>query len=135
MARGREPFLAQREVSLFFWPTRIRPGTTPLSVCRAQASPGLPPRGRESFFERLHGVCILLVGLGPGAHMREAQVLQGAVDRVVGNRDAKLLVEAHDQITGPPAYDAIDRRDRPFLHETSKKRLVLLGEFAGRTRR
>ena len=67
--------------------------------------------------------------------MREAQVLQGAVDRIVGNRDAKLLVEAHDQITGPPAHDAIDRRDRPFLNETNKKRLVLLGEFAGRTRR
>jgi hypothetical protein len=35
--------------------------------------------------------------------MREAQVLQGAVDRIV-----------------PPAHDAIDRRDRPFLHETNK---------------
>jgi hypothetical protein len=44
----------------------------------------------------------------------------------------ELLVEAHDQIAGPPAHDAIDRRDRPFLHETNKKRLVLLGEFAGR---
>jgi hypothetical protein len=67
--------------------------------------------------------------------MREAQGLQGAVDRIVRNRDAKLLVDAHDQIAGPPAHDAIDRRDRPFLHETNKKRLVLLGEFAGRTRR
>ena len=41
-------------------------------------------------------------------------------------------MQPHDQITGPPAHDAIDRRDRPFLHETNKKRLVLLGEFAGR---
>jgi len=67
--------------------------------------------------------------------MREAQGLQGAVDRIVRNRDAKLLVDAHDQIAGPPAHDAIDRRDWPFLHATNKKRLVLLGEFAGRTRR
>jgi hypothetical protein len=64
--------------------------------------------------------------------MRKAQVLQGAVDRIVRNRDAELLVEAHDQIAGPPAHDAIHRRDRPFLHETHKKRLVLLAEFAGR---
>jgi hypothetical protein len=34
--------------------------------------------------------------------MREAQVPQGAVDRIVGNRDAKLLVEAHDQKTVRP---------------------------------
>jgi hypothetical protein len=40
-------------------------------------------------------------------------------------------LEAHDQIE----HDAIDRRDRPFLHETNKKRLMLLAEFAGRTRR
>ena len=54
------------------------------SMCRAQASGGSLPRGRESFFECLHDVGVLLVGLGPGAHMGEAQVLQGTVDRIVG---------------------------------------------------
>jgi hypothetical protein len=49
-----------------------RPGTTPLWVCQAQASSGPPPHGWESFFERLHGVGILPVGLRSGAQMREA---------------------------------------------------------------
>src|SRR5271163_4607363 len=77
---------------------RLQPhGPCPvLSECRAQASGGLPPRGRESFFERLHGIGVLPVGLGSGADMREAQVLQGTVDRIVRDRDAKLLVEPHD---------------------------------------
>src|SRR6266540_4372702 len=86
------------------------------SVCRAQASGGSLPRGRESFFECLHDVGVLLVGLGPGAHMGEAQVLQGTVDRIVGDRDAKLLVEPHDQIAGPPAHNTMDRWDRALLH-------------------
>ena len=49
----------------------------------ARAWRGLPQRGRQSFFERLHGVRILFVGLRPRAHMREAQVLQGAIDGVI----------------------------------------------------
>jgi hypothetical protein len=50
----------------------------------------------------------------------------------LGSESARQSVKI---IEGPPAQDAIDRRDWPFLHETNKKRLVLLGEFAGRTRR
>ena len=69
---------------------------TPLSECPTQASPELPLCGRESFFERLHGVGVLLLGLGPGADIPEAQVLQGTVNRIVRDRDAKLLVEPRD---------------------------------------
>ena len=67
-----------------------------------------------------------IVGLGPGADMRKAQVLQGKVDRIVRDRDAKLLVEPHDEIAGPPAHDAIDRWDRAFLHQAGEKRLMLV---------
>jgi hypothetical protein len=95
-------------------------GTTPLSVYQARVSRGHPPRGRGSF-ECLHGLSILLVGPGPGADMREAQALQAAIDRIVRDRDAELLVEPHDQIAGPPAHDAIDRRDRAVFHEASEE--------------
>jgi hypothetical protein len=67
--------------------------------------------------------------------MREAQVLQGTVDRIVRDRDAKLLVQPHDQIAGPPAHNAIDRRDRACLHEAGEKRLMLVGQLAWRARR
>src|SRR5260221_14137030 len=33
-----------------------------------------------------HGLSILLVGLRPGAHMREAQLLEGVIDRIVRHR-------------------------------------------------
>ena len=88
-----------------------------------------------SFFERRDGVGVLLVGLRAGAHMREAQVLQGAIDRVVRHREPKLLVEPHDQIARPPANHAVDRRDRPLLHDPSEKgpvRIVELGRHARR---
>src|SRR6185503_5307297 len=64
----------------------------------------------HTFFERLHGLRVLLVGLGPGTHMREAQPFQSTVDRVVGDRDAELLVQPHDQVAGPPAHHTMDRR-------------------------
>src|SRR5262249_58737983 len=34
-------------------------------MCRVQASRGFPPHARRSFFERVHGLSILLVGLSP----------------------------------------------------------------------
>ena len=68
-----------------------------MDVCPARAWRGLPPRVRQSFFERLHGIRILLVGLRPRTHMRESQVLQGAIDRVVRYRDAELFVQPHNQ--------------------------------------
>src|SRR5215211_1682349 len=112
-----------------------RPGTTLLSVCPGRAPRGLPPRARRSFFERLHGLGILLVGLRPRTHMREAQLLQGAVDRIVGYRDAELLMQLHDQIARPPAHHAMARRDRTLLDQLSEKSFVFVGELAGRTRR
>ena len=58
---------------------------------------------------------------GPGTDMREAQVLQAAIDRIVRDRDAELLVEPHDQIAGPPAHDAIECRDRAVFHKASEE--------------
>src|SRR5262244_269443 len=64
---------------------------------------GFPPGGRRSFFKSLHRLGILLVGPRPGAHMRKAQVLQGAVDRVVRYREPKLLMQPHDEVARAPA--------------------------------
>ena len=61
--------------------------------------------------------------------MREAQVLQGAIDRVVRHREAELLVQPHDQIARPPAYYAVHRRDRALLHEPDQKGPVLFAEL------
>ena len=53
-----------------------------------KSSPGRAGQadGRTLF----HGVGVLLVGLGPGADMGEAQVLQVTVDGVVADREAKF---------------------------------------------
>src|SRR5258706_15001372 len=85
------------------------------------ASRGFPPHARRSFFECLHGLGTLLVSLGPGAHMREAQVLEGAIDRIVRYREPDLLMQPHDQIARPPAHHAMDRRDWTLLHDSGEK--------------
>src|SRR5438045_166073 len=67
--------------------------------------------------------------------MREAQVLQGAIDRVVRYRERILLVEPHDQIARPPANHTVDSRDRTLLYDPSEKgpvRIVALGRHARR---
>ena len=90
--------------TLFFWPTRISSwnqtstGVPGASLARTSATRS------ASFFERLHGVRDPACRLSGRAHMREAQVLQGAVDGVVRNRQPKLLVQPHDQIARPPAH-------------------------------
>src|SRR5215203_6328912 len=67
--------------------------------------------------------------------MREAQLLQGAVDRIIGHRDSELLMQLHDQIARPPAHHAVDCRDRTGLDDVGEERLVLGAELAGRARR
>ena len=57
------------------------------------------------------GADLLLVGLRPGAHIREAQVLQGAIDGVVRHREPKLVMQPHDQIAGPPAHHAVKSQE------------------------
>jgi hypothetical protein len=116
-------------------PPASRPGTTPLSVCPVAALPGFAPSGQESFFECVDVIWVLLVGLRPGAQMCEAQVLERAIDRVVGNRDAELFMQSHDQIARSPAHHAMDRRDRAFLHNPRKKRPVRVGQLARPPRR
>src|SRR5262249_37964007 len=81
------------------------------------------------------GLGILLVGLGPGAHMREAQGLEGAIDRIVRYREPELLIQPHDQIARPPAHHAMHRRDRTLLYDSGEKGLVpgvALGRHAWR---
>ena len=87
----------------------------------------------HTFFERLHGFGVLLVGLRSGAHMREAQVLENSIDRVVRHREPKLLVQPHDQIARPPAHHAVDRRDRAFFHDAGKKSPVRSVELGRHT--
>ena len=58
--------------------------------------------------------------------MREAQVLQGTIDRVVRYREPKFLVQPHDQIACPPAHHAVDRGNWALLYGSGEKGLVLL---------
>ena len=64
-------------------PPASRLGTTALWVYQARAADGLRPRELGTFFKRLDGLCILPISFRSGAHMREAHILQGAVDRIV----------------------------------------------------
>src|SRR5262249_19525768 len=59
-----------------------------------------------------------------GAHMREAQVLEGAIDRIVRYREPEPLMQPHDQIARPPAHHAMDRSDRALLYDAGKKGLM-----------
>src|SRR5262249_16965654 len=81
------------------------------------------------------GLGILLVSLGPGAHMREAQVLEGAIDRIVRYREPELLMQSHDQITRPPAHHAMDRSDRALLYDAGEKGLMCGVELGRHPRR
>ena len=89
-------------------------------MCSERACGGFLPRGWQSFFERLNRIDTLLVG--PRADMRKAQFLQRPVHRTVGDREVELLVQAHDQITGPPAYHAVDGGDRSLIYDACQIR-------------
>src|SRR3974390_1152951 len=138
---GRE----RRAVVSLFWPNdrsacsfgrpASRPGTTPLSVYPERACGGFPPRGWQSFFERLDRIGALLVGPRPRAHMRKAQFLQDPVHGIVENREAELLVRANDQIPGPPAYHAVDGGDWSLIYDACQKCLLLVVELTGGARR
>ena len=67
--------------------------------------------------------------------MQEAQALQATIDRIVQGRDVELLVEPHDQIAGPPAHDAIERRDRAVFHKASEECFMFVCQLARRARR
>ena len=66
--------------------------------------------------------------------MREAQVLQGAVNGIVRHREAELLVQPHHQIARPPAHHAVNRCDGALLHEPGQKRPVLLAQLGWHAR-
>ena len=104
-------------------------------MCRVRAAHGFPPHARRSFFERVHGLGILPVSLGPGAHMREAQGLEGAIDRIVRYREPELLMQPHDQIARPPADHAMDRSDRALLYDAGEKGLMNSVELGRHPRR
>jgi hypothetical protein len=88
-------------------------------------------RRTEKFFKSLHRFGILLVGPRPGAHMREAQVLQGTIDGVVRHRDPELLMQPHDQVAPAPAHHTMDRRDRALMDDPGEKGLVAVIELGG----
>src|SRR5262249_47616018 len=118
-----------------FGPPASHLGTRLLPVCRVRAAHGFPPHARRSFFERVHGLGILLVSLGPGAHMREAQGLEGAIDRIVRYREPELLMQPHDQIARPPAHHAMDRSDWALLYDAGEKGLMNSVELGRHPRR
>ena len=64
-----------------------------------------------------------------------AKLPEGTIDRVVRDRDAELLVKAHDEIARPPAHDAVDRRYRTFLNDPCQKSQVHAIELGWRARR
>src|SRR5260370_15390037 len=96
-----------------------------------QASGGFPSGGRRSFFKSLHRLGILLIGPRSGAHMRKAQVLQGAVDRVVRHREPELLMQPHDQVARAPAHHTMDRRDGPSWTIRARKALCVSLSLGG----
>ena len=51
--------------------------------------------------------------------MREAELVQSAVDRVVRHRQPELFVQSHDQVASPPTHHPMDRGDRAFLDNPS----------------
>src|SRR5262249_35092565 len=67
--------------------------------------------------------------------MREAQVLEGAIDRIVRHRESDILIPPHDQIAGPPAHHAMDRRDRTLIYDPGEKGLVPGVELGRHSRR
>src|SRR5437016_9038996 len=56
--------------------------------------------------------------------MREAQGLEGTIDRIVRYREPELLMQPHDQIARPPAHHAMDRSDRALLYDAGEKGLM-----------
>jgi|SRR6516162_1871070 hypothetical protein len=66
--------MAARNANLSVYSGRGRYSTEGVSLARISAT------AERSFCERIHGLRILLVCLGPGAHMRQVQVLEGAID-------------------------------------------------------
>ena len=67
--------------------------------------------------------------------MREAQLLEGAIDCVIRHREPELLIQPHDQIARPPAHHAMDRSDRTLLYDSGEKGLmdsVELGRYSRR---
>src|SRR5437773_7375003 len=75
------------------------------------------------------------ISLGPGAHMREAQGLEGTIDRIVRYREPELLMQPHDQIARPPAHHAMDRSDRALLYDAGEKGLMNSVELGRHPRR
>jgi len=53
--------------------------------------------------------------------MREAQLLEGAIDGIVRHRKSELLIQPHDQMARSPAHHAMDRRDRTLLYDSGEK--------------
>jgi hypothetical protein len=67
--------------------------------------------------------------------MGKARGLQGTVDRVVRDRDAKLLLQQRNEVAGAPAHHAVHGRDRTFLDHPAEERPMFGLEFWRNTRR
>ena len=67
--------------------------------------------------------------------MRKTQFLEGPINRGIRYRQTELSVQLLDQVAGPPAHHAINRRDRSLVGETSEKLFVLGAELARRSTR
>src|SRR5262245_1388769 len=90
---------------------------------------------RHTLGEVFLNASTLLVSLRPGAHMREAQGLEGAIDCIVRYREPELLMQPHDEIARPPAHHAMDRRDRTLIYDSGEKGLVPGVELGRHSRR
>jgi hypothetical protein len=88
-------------------------------VCAARASRGFPPPVRKSFFERLHGLGVLFVGLRTSAHMREAQVFECAMLESIDAIVATVAV-----LASQPAFAIADECHRVAISELSSSRLM-----------
>jgi hypothetical protein len=110
---GREPRLAHRRVTLFFWP--MRPGRRTRPLCdrrRRRLLTRSPPGARGDFFKILDRAGRLRMMARTGRQLAIIQGAQFAAHRLPGHGDPEFLPNPLAKIDDPPSHDAMRRRDR-----------------------
>jgi hypothetical protein len=101
--------LAQRRVSVFFWPTR--------ASSQNQTSIGLPPTACAISARRSGGLRVLGVMARTGRELAVAHRPQDPAQGLLGNRHAVILGQDLGQIAEPPAYHAVSGGNRPLFDQ------------------
>jgi hypothetical protein len=73
-----------------------------------------------NFFKRLDGVLVLRMVAWPSRQLAEAHRAQLPAQRLLRDRQAKLVPDPLREIDQPPANDPVNCRDRPALDNPDK---------------